>query len=218
MPTENPTQYAIVNVAGKQFRVEAGQELKVPHTDGEVGANLSLGQVLFYQDGSTPHFGQPLVPGATVDATILGHGRDPKITVFKFRRRKGYRKKVGHRQGFSILRINGISMSKSKPAAEAKGVGRVAPKSPGIKPAAGKSSPKAAAAKSGTARKAAPKVRSAKTGTGKPAAGAKTTSAAKKTAAKNAAPVKKSPAAKKTGSGTEAAGGRKKAGGSQGKS
>ena len=115
MNKKTNTGYAIVDFAGKQFRVVAGQELKVPSTGGEPGGNVQLERVLLLNDGSETHFGDPTIAGASVDATILGHGRDRKITVFKFRRRKGYRKKAGHRQGYSMLRINGINLAESKP-------------------------------------------------------------------------------------------------------
>lgn len=114
MNKKTKTGYAIVDIAGKQFRIAEGQELKVPSTGGEAGGNVQLERVLLLNDGSATHFGAPTVAGASVDATILGHGRDRKIIVFKFRRRKGYRKKAGHRQGYSMLRINGINLADSK--------------------------------------------------------------------------------------------------------
>ncbi len=113
------TGYAVVEIAGKQFRVTAGQELKIPHTGGEAGDNVQLKRVLLLNDGSATHFGDPTIASASIDATIIGHGRDRKIFVFKFRRRKGYRKKAGHRQGYSMLRINDINLGESKPPVKA---------------------------------------------------------------------------------------------------
>ncbi len=177
MPDKTPAGYAVVDFAGKQFRVVAGQDLKVPSTGGEPGGNVQLERVLLLNDGSETRFGDPTIAGASVDATILGHGRDRKIIVFKFRRRKGYRKKAGHRQGYSMLRINGINLAESKPPVIAEA---------GEKPtkAAAKTTDKVAAAKKTAATRktaeeaAAPK----KTATAKKSAGTGKTVAPKKTA------------------------------------
>ena len=200
MATKPPSGYAIVTVAGRQFHVEAGQELKVPLTAGDVGANLSLDRVLFYQDESTTLFGHPVVPGAAVDATILSHGRDPKITVFKFRRRKGYRKKNGHRQDFSVLRINGISIGQSKPPTNIPAEQKAAAK-PAAKAASLEAAIKGAPAKSGTAKKQAK---------------AKSTSAAKSTPATKKSPAKKASAPKKSGPTKKGSTATKPAGAAQG--
>ena len=108
--------YAIVDYAGKQFKVEQGQELKVPLTEGESGGNLLLDRVLLLGNGGATLIGQPTVAGASVDATILSHGRDRKIIIFHFRRRKGYQKKAGHRQDYTVLRINSINVGQGQPA------------------------------------------------------------------------------------------------------
>lgn len=152
MNKKTKTGYAIVEIAGKQFRVAGGQELKVPSTGGEPGGNVQLERVLLLNDGNETHFGDPTISGASVDATILGHGRDRKIIVFKFRRRKGYRKKAGHRQGYSMLRINGINLAESQPPVKA-AAGEKSTE------AAAKTSGKAAAAKkpTTTSKAAAPK-------------------------------------------------------------
>lgn len=120
MPEKSNTGHAVVDVAGKQFRVAVGQELKVPRTAGEAGSRVQLDRVLLLNDGSITHFGNPAVIGASVDATLLRHGRDRKVIVFKFRRRKGYWKKAGHRQGYSILRVDGINLIDTKPHTDAK--------------------------------------------------------------------------------------------------
>ncbi len=226
MPTKTPTGYAIVAVAGKQFHVEQGQELIVPRTQGEIGANLTLDKVLLYHDGASAHFGQPVVPGATVDATILGHGRHKKITVFHFRRRKGYRKTNGHRQGFSILRINGIHYDKStavaaagaaqQPAAKAKPTGTskqtAGPKKPAPAATAARAKTEAAAKQSSatkkTSAKQATRAKAAKTSTAaKPAAGPKQTAAGKPTT-KKAATAGSSVGSKKGAGGKQAATGK----------
>ncbi len=185
----------MVDIAGKQFRVTAGQELKVPSTGGEPGGNMQLERVFLLNDGSATHFGSPMVAGASVDATILGHGRDRKIIVFKFRRRKGYRKKAGHRQGYSMLRINGINLADSKPPVKAE----AGEKSTEV---SAKTTGKAAAAKktTTTSKAAAPK-KAATTkksaGTGKATAPKKTT-AASKSSGKTKGTTPKSAAKKKT--------------------
>lgn len=111
--------YAIVDISGSQFRVIKGQEIKVPLSPGEAGTNLLLERVLLVEEDTRTHIGQPLVAGASVDATILNHGRDRKVTVFKFKRRKGYKRTKGHRQDYTMLRINDIKLSKPKAAKKA---------------------------------------------------------------------------------------------------
>lgn len=164
--------YAIIDYAGRQVRVEQGQEVKFPLLAGEPGATITMERVLLLSDNGTTHIGQPLVSGASIDATILSHGRERKVIVFKFKRRKGYRKKAGHRQDYTILRINAINSAKSKPAAKAKTAEKT-------KPAKGEATIKATApAKAKTAaKKAAPK--KATTGAKKTAARAKKTTAPK---------------------------------------
>jgi len=208
MPENKATGYAIVDVAGKQFRVEAGQELKVPHTEGEAGSSLKMDRVLLLNNGGTTLFGNPTVAGAAVDATVLRHGRDKKIIVFKFRRRTGYRRKAGHRQDFSILRINGINLAEAKPAAEAKAekqlveaaaktAAKAGPKKAtgetAAKPAAQKSAPK----KPTSAKKTAAPKKS--TEARKSTTPEKSTTAKKKTTGQKSTAAKKSIAKKKSG-------------------
>ena len=116
--------YAIVDISGKQFRVEKGQELKVPYSGGDSGTNVLYDRVLLVGEEADTHIGRPVVAGAQVDATILSHGREKKIIVFKFKRRKGYQKKRGHRQDFTMLRINDIKLG--QPAKTAKAVAKKA--------------------------------------------------------------------------------------------
>lgn len=208
MNKKTKTGYAVVDIAGKQFRIAEGQELKVPSTGGEAGGNVQLERVLLLNDGSATHFGAPTIAGASVDATILGHGRDRKIIVFKFRRRKGYRKKAGHRQGYSMLRINGINLADSKPPAKAETGEKsteAAAKTTGKAAAVKKTTTtvKAAAPKkaSTTSKASAPKKASTtkkSAVTGKTAASKKTTTASKSSGkTKGTAPK---PAAKKKAS------------------
>lgn len=97
--------YAIVDIAGKQFRVEKDQRLKVPHINKEVGDKVEFDRVLLLSDGTKVKIGKPLVKGAKVSAEVLEHGRDKKVIVFKKKRRKGYKVKRGHRQGFTKVKI-----------------------------------------------------------------------------------------------------------------
>ena len=101
--------YAVFKTGGKQYRVTAGEKLKVETLEVEVGAQFNLDQVLVVSDGTTTTFGRPLVAGATVTATVLSHGRHDKVKIFKMRRRKHYQKHQGHRQNYTEVRIDAIS-------------------------------------------------------------------------------------------------------------
>ena len=102
--------YAIIKTGGKQYRVSDGQSLRVEKLAGEVGDEVTLGDVLLVGGGEAPvRVGAPLVEGAQVKATILQHGRARKVIVYKKKRRKGYHKKQGHRQSFTELKIREIS-------------------------------------------------------------------------------------------------------------
>ena len=164
--------YAVVEIAGKQFRIEKNKNLKVPLLKAESGSKVEFDQVLaFTDDAGSTQIGQPLVTDMKVSATVVEHGRDKKIIVFKKKRRKGYQKKNGHRQGFSLIKIDDIAVVKAAKKAPAK-------KAEAEKP------------KAEVAEKKAP--------VAKKAAAPKKESAAKKPAAtKKATPVKKAPAAKK---------------------
>ena len=103
--------YAIINTGGKQFRAEPGKTLRIPTLLGDAGTQVEFNEVLLGSVGSTVKAGVPILKGATVTAEIVKHGRGEKIIVFKFRRRKNYAKKQGHRQGFTEVRINDIKLS-----------------------------------------------------------------------------------------------------------
>ena len=100
--------YAVIKTGGKQYRVSEGQKLRVEKLAGAKGDKVTLGEVLLV-GGDSPKIGQPLVTGASVTAEILAQDRGKKIVVFKFRRRKNYRRKTGHRQQYTELKITGIS-------------------------------------------------------------------------------------------------------------
>lgn len=100
--------HAVFRTGGKQFRVEAGTRLKVPTLQAEEGDTITFEEVLLTSDGDSVTIGSPLVSGASVQAEVLGHGRAKKIIVFKRKRRKTYRKKQGHRQWFTEIKVNEI--------------------------------------------------------------------------------------------------------------
>ena len=100
--------YAVVKTGGKQYRVVAGEKLKIEQIPADVGAQVILDQVLMVGEGESVRLGQPTLAGATVKATVLAHGRGEKVKIFKMRRRKHYQKHQGHRQGFTELKIDAI--------------------------------------------------------------------------------------------------------------
>ncbi len=100
--------FAVVRTGGKQYRVRKNDVIKVERLAGEPGAAIDLDQVLMLDDGTAPTIGSPLVDGARVSATVLDQTRADKIIVFKKKRRKNYRRKHGHRQAVTVLRITDI--------------------------------------------------------------------------------------------------------------
>jgi large subunit ribosomal protein L21 len=100
--------YAVIRTGGKQYRVSEGDRLRVERLTGDVGSKIELSEVLMI-GGEKVAVGKPLVAGAKVTAEITAQDRGKKIIVFKFRRRKNYRKKRGHRQYFTELKITGIT-------------------------------------------------------------------------------------------------------------
>ena len=100
--------FAIIRTGGKQFRVEQGAKVRVPALKNDVGASVEL-DVLATTDGDTTKVGSPLVDGAKVMATVVDHGRQPKIVVFKKKRRKHYKRTKGHRQGYTTIKIDSIA-------------------------------------------------------------------------------------------------------------
>lgn len=101
--------YAIIKTGGKQYRVSAGEKLQVEKLNAEIGAEVVLDQVLMLVDGDNVTLGKPLVSGASVKATIIGHKRGEKLKIFKMRRRKHFRKTLGHRQDYTQIQISGIA-------------------------------------------------------------------------------------------------------------
>jgi large subunit ribosomal protein L21 len=101
--------YAIIKTGGKQYRVSAGEKLKVENLAGDIGSEFLIDQVLLVGAGDDVKVGTPLVPGASVSAKVLAHGLGDKVKIFKMRRRKHYEKNQGHRQGYTEIEITGIS-------------------------------------------------------------------------------------------------------------
>jgi large subunit ribosomal protein L21 len=99
--------YAVIRTGGKQYRVSQGDRLRVERLPGQVGDSLEFDQVLMI-GGDTVTVGKPLVSGAKVAAQIVAQDRAKKIIVYKFRRRKNYRRKQGHRQAYTEVRVTGI--------------------------------------------------------------------------------------------------------------
>jgi large subunit ribosomal protein L21 len=101
--------YAVIKTGGKQYKVAAGQKLKVEQIPAELGAEVTIDQVLAVGSGDTLMIGTPLVAGAMVSATVISTGRHDKVRIFKMRRRKHYQKRQGHRQNYTELFITGIT-------------------------------------------------------------------------------------------------------------
>jgi large subunit ribosomal protein L21 len=102
--------YAIIRTGGKQFKVEPGKTIRIPSLENGAGESITFQEVLLASDGSAIQSGAPTIAGATVTAEVVRHARDKKVVVFKFKRRKNYAKKQGHRQGFTEVRIQDIKL------------------------------------------------------------------------------------------------------------
>jgi large subunit ribosomal protein L21 len=100
---------AIVRTGGKQYRVEPGAVFRVEKLDGDVGSKVELPEVLLVGKGADARVGAPLIAGAKVTGTITAQGRGAKLIVYKFKRRKNYRRKQGHRQSFTEIKVDEIS-------------------------------------------------------------------------------------------------------------
>ncbi len=103
--------YAIFKAVGQQFKASEGDTIQVPKMEGEPGAKVTFDEVLLSSDGKKINTGQPTVRGAKVTAEIVRHGKGQKIVIFKFKRRKNYRRKTGHRQQFTEIKITGLKLS-----------------------------------------------------------------------------------------------------------
>ena len=106
--------YAIVKISGKQYRVSEGDTIKVSSQDWKVGDRVKFDQVLLSDNGKNIVVGTPTVAGASVTVEILEHNRDKKLLIYKKKRRKGYQRKNGHRQGYTLLKVNNLQASSTK--------------------------------------------------------------------------------------------------------
>jgi large subunit ribosomal protein L21 len=148
--------YALLEIKGKQYKAEKDATLRVDRLEEAEGAKLVFDSVLMVSDDEKSRFGRPYLQDVKVTAVVEGHGRDKKIIVYKHKKRKGYRRKQGHRQAFTLIRIQDIgapgSAAKSKAGAAAKS------KSPAAKSTSAKAAkPKSPAGKSTAAKAAKPK-------------------------------------------------------------
>jgi len=100
--------FAIFRSGGRQYEARPGHVVRVEKISGEVGQSVTLDEVILFSDGDRLRVGQPVVEGVKVQATIVEQGRLPKIEIFKHKRRKGYRKKQGHRQAYTAVRVENI--------------------------------------------------------------------------------------------------------------
>ena len=174
--------YAIVEIAGQQFKVEKDQQIFVHRLEEKEGAKVEFDKVLLIDNNGKVNVGAPAISGAKVTAKVLDHVKGDKVVVFKKKRRKGYRVKNGHRQAFTQIEIQSIV---EKGATAKKATATAVKKEAKAEP---KAAAKKAPAKKAPAKKAAPKA--------KTASAAKPKAAAKKTTAKK--PAAKKTAAKKT--------------------
>jgi large subunit ribosomal protein L21 len=174
--------YAVVNSGGKQYKVQQGEVLKVEKISGDVGSPVTFDRVLMFTDGENVSIGQPLLDSVSVEGHIVEQGKAKKIIVFKYKRRKRFRRKNGHRQEFTAVQIDSIKAkgTKAPKAAEAKAEVK--------EPESKKAAPPKEAAKETAAKKAAPPKEAAKETAAKKAAPPK--EAAKKVEAKKATPQK----------------------------
>jgi large subunit ribosomal protein L21 len=181
--------YAIVNIAGQQYKVEKDQKLFVHRLVEKEGESVSFDEVLLIDNDNSVVVGEPTIKGAMISGKVISHPRGDKIKVFKKKRRKGYKVRTGHRQNLTEIQIEDIIEKGAVKEAKAK-TATTAPPAKKASPAAKKpatASPKAEATKTATAKE------------GKPAATAAAPKTAPKTAAKTAAkkPATAKPAAKK---------------------
>jgi len=101
--------YAVIRTGGKQYKVAAGEKIKIEQIAADVGQEIVIDQVLAVGNGAELQVGTPLVAGASVKATVLAQGRHDKVRIFKMRRRKHYQKRQGHRQNFTEIEISAVS-------------------------------------------------------------------------------------------------------------
>ena len=139
--------YALVEIAGKQFKLEENSQVEIPYNNNKVGDKISFDKVLYFDDGTKKTIGNPYVSGLSIDAKVISHGKSPKVIVFKLKRRKGYQKRSGHKQPYTIVEIGKLATKKTAAKKTA------AKKTTAKKTAAKKTAAKKTAAKKTTAKK-----------------------------------------------------------------
>lgn len=102
--------YAIVETGGTQVKVSAGETFRIPRIEAEANQEISLGKVLLVVDGEEVKVGDPYLDGVSVEAEVVGSGKEDKVTVFKFKRRVKYRRRIGHRQPYTEIKVNSIKL------------------------------------------------------------------------------------------------------------
>jgi large subunit ribosomal protein L21 len=112
--------YAVIRTGGKQYRVAEGDRIQIEKLEASVGDTVNFEEVLLVDDGSATQVGTPLLNGATVSGEVVSQGKGEKIIVFKYKPRKGYRRRTGHRQQLTDVNITGISVKGSKKASKPK--------------------------------------------------------------------------------------------------
>ena len=140
--------YALIEIAGKQYKVEEGVSITVPRLDGEVGTVHSFDKVLYFEEDGKKIVGRPFIEGKKLDGKIISHGRGRKVIVFKFKRRKGYQTKNTNREDYTVLQFDSVKATTKK---------AVAKKATTKKAAAKKATTKKADAKKATTKKAVAK-------------------------------------------------------------
>ena len=105
--------YALVNISGKQIRIEEGVNTRIPLQKNKVGSKITLDNILLFDDGKNKKIGNPYIKSLSFDAKIISHNEDKKILVYKKKRRKGYEKKLGHKQKFSVIKVDKLSTKKT---------------------------------------------------------------------------------------------------------
>ena len=108
--------YALVEIAGKQFKIEENSQLKVPYNSEKTGDKITFDKVLYFDDGKTKSVGNPYISDLSIDAKVVSHGKEGKIIVFKMKRRKGYQKRIGHKQPYTLVEINNLTAKKKTAA------------------------------------------------------------------------------------------------------
>jgi len=145
--------YALIEFAGKQYNVEEGNSIKVPYIDEKVGSKVTIDKILYLDDGKNKIIGTPFVNEVKILGEIETHGRERKVVVFKFKRRKGYQKKNTHRQKYTILKISKLVSAKKSSSTKKTVDKNEAVKKAALKTAVKKTNKKKTTAKKSTEQK-----------------------------------------------------------------